>query len=300
VSRYRFVSTMKAEGFPVDAACTAAEVSTSAYYKWLGRAASPSEAELAEAYLVNQIRDIHADSDATYGSPRVTAALRRRGYCVNHKRIERLMSENAIVGVTPRRRTPRTTMQAEGAPPLPDLINQDFSPGEPDQRWAGDITYIGTDEGWLYLASVLDLGSRRLVGWAMDETMPAGLVADALRRAAELRGGDIRGVIFHSDRGSQYLSAEYRELCDRLGVRQSAGRVATCFDNSAAESFWSSLKRELVHRYRFATRAEAMAAINAWIRRYNNVRLHSTLGYVPPIECPLCQPSVRQIELLIH
>ncbi len=284
MSRYRFVSTMKAEGFPVDAACTVAEVSTSAYYEWLGRAASPSEAELAEAYLVNQIRDIHADSDATYGSPRVTAALRRRGYCVNHKRIERLMAENAIVGVTPRRRTPRTTMQAEGAPPLPDLIMQDFSPGEPDQRWAGDITYIGTDEGWLYLASVLDLGSRRLVGWAMDETMPAGLVADALRRAAELRGGDIRGVIFHSDRGSQYLSAEYRQLCDRLGVRQSAGRVATCFDNSAAESFWSSLKRELVHRYRFATRADAMAAINAWIRRYNNVRLHSTIGYVPPIE----------------
>ncbi len=295
MSRYRFVSTMKAEGFPVDAACTVAEVSTSAYYKWLGRAASPSEAELAEAYLVNQIRDIHADSDATYGSPRVTAALRRRGYCVNHKRIERLMSENAIVGVTPRRRTPRTTMQAEGAPPLPDLINQDFSPGEPDQRWAGDITYIGTDEGWLYLASVLDLGSRRLVGWAMDETMPAGLVADALRRAAELRGGDIRGVIFHSDRGSQYLSAEYRELCDRLGVRQSAGRVATCFDNSAAESFWSSLKRELVHRYRFATRAEAMAAINAWIRRYNNVRLHSTLGYVPPIEWEL-RYSLTQLQ----
>jgi len=111
--------------------------------------------------------------------------------------------------------------------------------------------------------------------------MPTGLVADALRRAADLRGGDIAGVIFHSDRGSQYLSAEYRELCDKLGVRQSAGRVATCFDNSAAESFWSSLKRELVHRYRFATRAEAMAAITVWIRRYNNVRLHSTIGYVP-------------------
>jgi transposase InsO family protein len=287
VSRYRFVSTMKAEGFPIDAACEAAEVSTSAYYEWLQRAAGPTEAELDEAYLINRIRDIHADSDSTYGSPRVNAALRRRGYCVNHKRTERLMAENAIVGVTPRRRTPRTTMAAEGAPPLPDLINQDFSPGEPDRRWAGDITYIGTDEGWLYLASVLDLGSRRLVGWAMDETMPTGLVADALRQAADLRGGDITGVIFHSDRGSQYLSAEYRELCDKLGVRQSAGRVATCFDNSAAESFWSSLKRELIHRYRFTTRAEAMTAINVWIRRYNNVRLHSTLDYVPPIEWEL-------------
>ena len=287
MSRYRFVSTMKAEGFPVDAACEAAEVSTSAYYEWLQRAVGPTDAELDEAYLVNRIRDIHADSDATYGSPRVTGELRRRGYCVNHKRTERLMAENAIVGVTPRRRTPRTTMAAEGAPPLPDLVNQDFTPGEPDRRWAGDITYIGTDEGWLYLASVLDLGSRRLVGWAMDETMPTALVANALRQATELRGGDITGVIFHSDRGSQYLSAEYRELCDKLGIRQSAGRVATCFDNSAAESFWSSLKRELVHRYRFATRADAMAAINAWIRRYNNVRLHSTLGYVPPIEWEL-------------
>ena len=145
----------------------------------------------------------------------------QQGYCVNHKRTERLMSTNAIVGVTPKRKTPRTTMAAGGAPPLPDLVNQDFSPGEPDRRWAGDITYIGTDEGWLYLASVLDLGSRRLAGWAMDETMPTALVADALRRAVDLRGGDIAGVTFHSDRGSQYLSAEYRELCDRLGVRQS-------------------------------------------------------------------------------
>lgn len=287
MSRYRFISAMKAEGFTVAAACEVADVSTSAYYEWCQRASGPTEVELEEAYLVNEIWDIHADSDSTYGSPRITPALRRRGFCVNHKRTERLMAENAIVGVTPRRRTPRTTMAAEGALPLPDLIKQDFSPGEPDLRWVGDITYIGTDEGWLYLASVLDLGSRRLIGWAMDETMPTALVADALRRAAELRGGDISGVIFHSDRGSQYLSAEYRELCDRLGVRQSAGRVATCFDNSAAESFWSSLKRELVHRYRFTTRADAKAAITAWIRRYNNVRLHSTIGYVPPVEWEL-------------
>jgi len=248
MSRHRFVSTMKAEGFPVDAACEAAEVSTSACYEWLQRAAGPTAAELCEAYLVNHIRDIHADSDATYGSPRVTGELRHRGYCVNHKRTERLMAENAIVGVTPRLRTPRTTMAAEGAtttarPPQPGLRSRRAGP-----PLGGDITYIGTDEGWLYLASVPDLGSRRLVGWSMDETMLTGLVADALRRATELRGGDITGVKFHSGRGGQDLSAEYRELCEKLGVRQSAGRVATCFDNSAAESFWSSLKRELVHR----------------------------------------------------
>jgi putative transposase len=121
----------------------------------------------------------------------------------------------------------------------------------------------------------------------MDDKMPTALVSDALKMAVELRGGNVRGVIFHSDRGSQYLSESYRDLCARLGIRQSAGRVATCFDNSVAEALWSSLKRELVHRYRFATRADAKAAITAWIRRYNNVRLHSTLGYVPPIEWEL-------------
>jgi putative transposase len=286
VSRYRYVSTMKAEGFPVAAACEAAEVSASAYYAWLGRSTGPSPAEITEAYLVNEIVDIHRDSNGTYGSPRVTAALRRQGYCVNHKRTERLMADNAVVGIRPRRR-PRTTMRAEGAPPLPDLIGGDFSPGAPDRRWCGDITYIPTGEGWLYLASVLDLGSRRLVGWSMEATMPTALVATALTNAVELRGGDVEDVIFHADRGSQYLSGEFQARCRDHGIRQSAGRVATCFDNSAAESFWSSLKRELVHRYQFATRDDAKRAITAWICRYNNVRLHSTLGFVPPVEWEL-------------
>ena len=286
MSRYRHVSAMKAEGFPVQAACEAAEISTSAYYEWLHRSTGPTEGELDEAYLTNQIRDIHAGTDATYGSPRVTEELRRQGYCANHKRIERLMREHEIVGVTERRRV-RTTVQAEDAPPLPDLVEQRFAPGAPDVAWAGDITYIPTGEGWLYLASTLDLGSRRLLGWAMDDTMATALVSAALTMAVALRGGNVRGVIFHSDRGSQYLSDRYRDLCDGLGIRQSAGRVATCFDNSVAEAFWSSLKRELVHRYRFATRAEAKAAITAWIHRYNNVRLHSTLGYVPPMEWEL-------------
>jgi putative transposase len=287
VSRYRHVSAMKAEGFPVAAACEAAEVSTSAYYDWLSReTGGPSRYDLDEAYLINHVKDIHADSDSTYGEPRMTKELRRRGNCVNHKRIERLMRAHDIVGVTPRRKM-RTTIPAENAPPLPDLVGRRFAPGEPDVAWCGDITYISTGEGWLYLSSVLDLGSRRLLGWSMDEHMPTALVADALTMAAEQRDGHVRGVIFHSDRGSQYLSAKFAEQCEGLGIRQSAGRVATCFDNSVAESFWSSLKRELVSRYHFTTRAETKAAINSWIRRYNNVRLHSTLGYVPPVEWEL-------------
>jgi putative transposase len=284
VSRYRHVSTMKAEGFPISAACEAAEVSRQAYYDWLAtESAGPSQRALDEAYLVNEMLEVHGDSDETYGSPRMTSHLRRAGRYVNHKRVERLMRDHDIVGVIPRRKV-RTTIPAEGAPPLPDLVERRFAPGEPDVAWCGDITYIKTGEGWLFLSSVLDLGSRRLLGWSMDEHMPTALVADALTMAAELRGGQIHGVIFHSDRGSQYLSEKFRQLCEELGVRQSAGRVATCFDNSVAESFWGSLKRELIHRYRFNTRAEATAAINAWIRRYNNVRLHSTLGYVPPVE----------------
>jgi putative transposase len=227
----------------------------------------------------------HNELDKTYGSPRMTSELRRRGHRVNHKRIERLMRAHDVVAISERRRV-RTTIPAENAPPLPDLVERRFAPGAPDVAWAGDITYIPTDEGWLYLSSVLDLGSRRLIGWQMDDNMATPLVATALDRAVELRGGG-RGVIFHSDRGSQYLGRTYRDLCDHHGVRQSAGRVATCFDNSVAEAFWSSLKRELVHRFRFATRAQAKVAIEAWIRRYNAVRLHSSLGYVPPIEWEL-------------
>jgi putative transposase len=283
VNRYRHVDAMKAEGFRVSAACEAAEISTSAYYDWKSReAAGANDAEFEEAYLLNEIFDIHTGSDSTYGSPRVTKELRRNGYCVNHKRVERLMAENDIVGVTPRRFV-RTTLPAKLAPELPDLVRGDFGPGEPNRRYCGDITYIPTGEGWLYLASVIDLGSRRLAGWAMADNMRTGLVSSALRRALELRGC-LAGALFHADRGSQYLSGEYRALCDGLGVRQSAGRVATCFDNSAAESLWASLKRELVHRYRFETRAEAKRAITAWINRYNATRLHSSIGYLPPVE----------------
>jgi transposase InsO family protein len=199
VSRYRHVSTMKAEGLPVRAACAAAEVSTSAYYDFLQReSAGPSPAEQAEAALIAAMRVIHADSDNTYGSPRMTCALRRGGFCVNHKRVERLMREHDIVGIS-ERRSVRTTIPAEDAPPLPDLVRRQFSPREPDWAWAGDITYVPTDEGWLYCANVLDLGSRRILGIAMDDNMATDLVVDALHQAVALRGRDVRGAIFHSD-----------------------------------------------------------------------------------------------------
>jgi putative transposase len=245
--------------------------------------AGPTATEAAEAELVAAMRDIHAESDSTYGQPRMTPELRARGFCVNHKHVERLMRDNEIVGVHKAPKV-RTTIAAEDIAPMPDLVGRRFNPGEPDVAWVGDITYIATGEGWLYLASVLDLGSRRWLGYSMAGHMRTELVADALGMAVANRAGQVAGVIFHGDRGSQYMSGDYRKQVAGYGMVQSVGRTGVCWDNAVAESAWSSLKRELVHRYRFDTRAQARRAIFAWINRYNSHRRHSTLGYIAPID----------------
>jgi len=284
VTRYRWVAARKAEGFPITMACKVAEVSRQAFHDWRAKvAAGPTDAERAEGELVEAIRAIHTEFDGTYGEPRITEELARRGRPANHKRVERLMRAHGIIGVHKPAKV-RTTIPAEDAPPLPDLIGRRFNPGRPDVAWVGDITYIATGEGWLYLASVLDLGSRRLLGYSMADHMRTELVADALTMAAGARGGATAGIIFHGDRGSQYLSGDYRQLVADLEMRESVGRTGVCWDNSVAEAFWSSLKRKLVHRYRFPDRAAARRVIFAWINRYNQLRLHSSLGHVPPIE----------------
>ena len=206
MTRYRWVAARKAEGFPITIACKVAQVSRQAFSDWRARqAAGPSPAALAEAALVAEIRQVHDEFDRIYGEPRVTAELARRGRRVNHKRVERLMRAHGIVGVHKPAKV-RTTIPAEGAPPLPDLIGRRFDPGAPDVAWVGDITYVPTGEGWLYLASVLDLGSRRLLGYSMADHMRTELVTNALTMAAGARGGVTTGIIFHGDRGSQYLS----------------------------------------------------------------------------------------------
>jgi len=278
-----WVLDRKAEGFPITLACKIAEVSRQAFNDWRAkRAAGPTDAEVAEAVLVAAMREIHATSDATYGQPRMTPELVELGFTVNHKRVERLMRVHGIVGVHKPAKV-RTTIPAEENPPMPDLIGRRFAPGEPDVAWVGDITYIATGEGWLYLSSVLDLGSRRWLGYSMADHMRTELVADALDMAVATRGGKVKGCIFHGDRGSQYMSHDYRKQVVGFGMVQSVGRTGVCFDNAVAESAWSSLKRELVSRYRFNTRAEARRAIFAWINRYNSRRRHSTLGYIAPI-----------------
>jgi putative transposase len=283
--RYRCVDAQKAAGFPVVAACQAAGVTRSAYYAWTaGAAQGASERQQEEARLVSEIRRIHARSGGTYGVPRVHAELRRRGWTVNHKRVEREMRLHGIVGYRPRRRRSLTKPDA-GAAPAPDLLGRLFDPAQPDVAWCGDVTWIPTDEGWLYLASVLDLASRHLLGYSMGTHHDAALVVGALDAAAATRGGwPMDGTIFHTDRGAEYSSAACIDACTRLGLRRSMSRTGSCLDNAVAESWFASLKVELVHRQHYRTRAEARTAIFRWVAWYNRFRLHSTNGYLSPIE----------------
>jgi transposase InsO family protein len=209
VSRYRWVDSQKAAGFPVAVACKVVEVSPSAYYDWAEHvAAGPTEAEWDEAILVNAMWDVHHHLDDTYGSPRMTEELRRRGFWVNHKRVERLMADNGLYARDGRRRKVRTTIPDVSAPPLPDLLQRDFSVGDPGERACGDITYVGTEEGWLFLADVCDIGSRRVTGFAMADHMRTELVASALNMAVAARGGEATGMVFHHDRGAQSVPLE--------------------------------------------------------------------------------------------
>ena len=285
MTRYRCVDAQKAAGFPVAAACQAAGVTRSAYYAWTTRAAQgPSGHDLEEARLVSEIHRIHTRSGGTYGVPRVHAELRRRGWTTNHKRVERLMRGHGIVGYRPRRRRSLTKPDA-GAAPTPDLLGRLFNPDRPDVAWCGDVTWIPTDEGWLYLASVIDLASRYLVGYSMGIHHDAALVVAALDAAAATRGGrPMPDTIFHSDRGAEYSSSACVQACQRLGLRRSMSRTGSCLDNAVAESWFASLKVELVHRQHYRTRAEARTAIFRWIAWYNRFRLHSANNYLPPIE----------------
>jgi len=281
---YRFVDEQKAEGFPIERICEVAGVSTSAYYDWKQHRCGIVGADVVrERLLVNEIRQIHKTSKGTYGSPRVTAELHDRGRVVNHKRVERLMRVYDIVGHTPKKRTVTTIPYA--AHRIADLVKRDFTPDGLDVTWCGDITYIRTWEGFLYLAVVEDLASRRILGLSMASHMRASLVSDALREAVGTRGGHVAGVVFHSDRGSQYTSGEYGDLCAGYRVTQSVGRTGVCWDNAPAESFFATLKKELVYRTTFRTHAEARIAIRHWIESwYNRRRLSSVIGYQTPTE----------------
>ncbi|KAF0957683.1 IS3 family transposase ISRhosp5 [Rhodococcus sp. T7] len=285
MSRFQFVDDHR-DTVPVKWLCQILEVSRSGFYRW--RAAAPARAERARAdeELAEWIRGIHDDSDGTYGAPRVTAELRDAGIEVNHKRVERVMRENGIVGVH-LRKSVRTTVPDPDAAAVPDLIRRDFTASAPNTKYVGDITYLPVGDGqFLYLATVLDLNSKLLAGWSIAPHMRTELVSDALRAAVAVRGvAGLDGAIFHSDNGAQYASTEFSDLCRELGVTRSRGAVGTSADNAAAESFNATLKRETLQgRKRWNSAGEARAEVFRWVTRYNTRRRHSTLGQICPID----------------
>jgi putative transposase len=282
VTAYRFIVSERAR-HDIAMMCRLLRVSRSGFYDWLTR--SPSDRELSNQQLLELIRQIHAEHK-DYGAPRVLAELRdTHGLRVNKKRVERLMRQHGLVGTRQRRRV-GLTRQDKNAPPAPDLIGRDFAASTPDKplapgaRMVGDITQLATGEGWLYVADVLDLGSRAVLGYAMADHMRAELVCDAMTMAGSTIGLP-EGAIFHSDRGSQYTSALFTGTCHQLGVTRSMGRTGSCFDNSAAEAFWATMKREL-GRCWWPTRAQARQAVFAYLAYYNRRRRHSTIGYLTP------------------
>ena len=281
---YRFIDCQKAE-FAIKTLCRVCEVSRAAYYAWASaEEAGADEATWDEAILANRIHDIWARSRGRYGVPRVTAQLWRQGSEMNHKRVERIMAELGLHGACGRRKL-RTTVRDPDAAPAPDLVQRHFAAPEPDTLWIGDLTYIPTDEGWLYLATVIDTCSRRLLGWSMADHMRTELCTDALNAAGLMRGRcRFEDLIFHSDHGCQYTSGEYKRLCKLMGITQSMGTVGDSYDNAMAESFFASLKRELVDDAHYCTKQEARTAIFEWIMWYNRERLHSSLGFMPPEE----------------
>jgi transposase InsO family protein len=256
-------------------------VSKSGFYEWRSRPESVTRERRKRLALI--ITRIFDDSDATYGYRRIAAELTRQGTVAGAELVRRLMRELGLVACQPRPWRPSTTRQGQ-AGPIPDLVNRDFSAAAPGAKMVGDITYIATWEGWLYLATVIDCASRKVVGWAMDDNYRTPLITSAIHMAARnLELPD--GAIFHSDRGSNYTSAEFAAVLGELGIRQSVGRTGICYDNALAESFNASLKVERVHRTIYPTRKKAREDIARYIElRYNRTRLHSALGYRTPQE----------------
>ncbi len=277
--RFAFIREHQRE-FPVVDLCRVLGVSTSGFYRWLHAPVGKRQRRRAE--LGREIARVHEANRGVYGSPRVCAALRQEGRPVSRNTVAEVMRSLGIRARTHRRFRVRTTDSNHPHPIAPNVLGRAFGAAGPNQVWLTDITYIPTDEGWLYLAGVLDLYSRKIVGWSMADHMRAELVRDALNMALQARTPGA-GLLHHSDRGVQYACDEYRRELETHGITASMSRTADCYDNAPKESFWGKLKTELVYLERFATREQARAAIFEYIECfYNRTRLHSSLGFVSP------------------
>ena len=278
---FRFIEDHR-DSYPVRLMCAVLEVSPAGYYAWRERPVS--ERTKSNATLLAAIRQVHGDSSGRYGSPRVHAVLRMQGRGVSRGRIERLMRRHGMRAIMAPARRVRTTDSRHDLPIAPNLLDRNFTAAAPNRVWLADITYIPTAEGWLYLAAVMDLFSRKIVGWAMRNHMRAELASSALAMAIRQQR-PVAGLIHHSDRGVQYASHEYRSALAAADITASMSRKADCYDNAPMESFFHTLKTELVHHRKYATRAEAQRDVFAYIEGfYNRTRLHSSIGYISPIE----------------
>jgi putative transposase len=278
--KYQFIAAHRQE-FEIRVMCRVLAVSRSGYYAWRKRPLSPRK--MADQELAQQIKDIHQQSRQTYGSPRIQAELAENGINCSHKRVARLMRDEALWAKQKRKFKVTTTDSVHNYPVAPNLLNQDFTASRPNEKWVVDITYIPTAEGWLYLAVVLDLYSRRIVGWAMSDSLERHLVIAALHMALKMRQPP-SGLLHHSDRGSQYASEAYQALLTKYQIHCSMSRTGNCYDNAPTESFFGTLKTELVHHCHYQTKAEAKTDIFEYIEVfYNRFRRHSALHYQSPV-----------------
>lgn len=278
----RFVASQRTDhGIPHAVACRALDVSESWFYRW--RHGPPSGIEARRAELDAAVRACFEDSEGTYGSPRVRVQLRRAGRAASKKSVEASMARQGLVARPTKRRRSR---RSDGDAAPEDLIGRDFTAPGPDRRWVGDFKEIPTGEGKVHLATVMDLFSRRVVGFATSNSYPTAQLAQAaVDMAVATRGGDVTGVIFHTDKGTQYTAGDFARACDRLGITRSTGRVGCALDNAAAESFFSTLTHELIRKRHWATRRQARRDIARWITDwYNTRRLHSTLDMTSPTD----------------
>jgi transposase InsO family protein len=272
-------------GQTVTELCDLFEVSASEYYAWAGK--KPGKRAVADQALAEQIQQVHTSSRRTYGSPRITKILRKKGLKCGKKRVARLMKQKGLHGAQKARFRPRTTDSRHDLPISPNRLADLPSVDRVNQVWVSDITYIPTLEGWLYLAAFMDLKSRKVKGWTIRDHMRTELVETAFRQAI-YRAGPVAGLIAHSDRGSQYASREFRQLLDRHRVQSSMSAKGNCYDNAAMESFWATLKSELGIQKPFRTKEEARLAIFDYIEVfYNRRRIHSAIGDLSPLDYEL-------------